>query len=92
MVQAQNLIADIDAEIAANKIMVYSKSWCGFCSSTKQLLQSKGFTFEVKELDLIENGDAIQNALKTKTGQRTVPNVFVNGEHIGGNSELQAAN
>lgn len=32
----------------------------------------------------LENGAAIQEALLQKTGQRTVPNVFVNGEHVGG--------
>ena len=37
-----------------------------------------------------DDGEAIQSALEEITGQRTVPNVFINHEHIGGNSELQA--
>lgn len=44
------------------------------------------------ELDEISEGGAIQDFLQTKTGQRTVPNVFINGQHIGGNSDLQALN
>lgn len=44
------------------------------------------------ELDLDPIGAEIQNALKTKTGQSTVPNIFINGQHIGGNSDLQALN
>ena len=82
----------IKAEVAANKVMVYSKSWCPFCVQTKELLTSKGISFEVKELDKLGDGDKIQAALQQMTGQRTVPSIFINGEHLGGNSELQTAN
>ena len=89
---AQNLQQEIDSTIASNKVVVYSKTWCGFCTSTKQLLNSKGVQYKLIELDTIGNGDAIQAALQSKTGQRTVPSIFINGQHIGGNSDLQAAN
>lgn len=46
---------------------------------------------KVIELDEVDNGAAIQDALKTLTGQRTVPNVFIKGEHLGGNDVTQAA-
>ena len=45
----------------------------------------------VHELDEMPNGYAIQDELYRKTGQRTVPNVFVRGQHIGGNDDTQAA-
>ena len=86
---AQNLIEEIDQQIAANKDMVYSKSTCPHCNTTKQTLQAKNIAFQVVELNQVGNGSDIQNALAQKTGQRTVPNIFINGEHIGGNSELQ---
>lgn len=38
----------------------------------------------------IEDGQDIQNALQELTNQRTVPNIFINKKHIGGNSDLQA--
>lgn len=44
----------------------------------------------VLELDRIPNGPEIQQALLEITGQRTVPNIFINKKHIGGNSDLQA--
>lgn len=44
----------------------------------------------VYELDQIKDGSAIQSTLAEITGQRTVPNVWVMGKHIGGNSETQA--
>lgn len=37
-----------------------------------------------------DDGAEIQNALEDMTGQRTVPNIFINKQHIGGNSDLQA--
>ena len=40
--------------------------------------------FQVYELDVEPDGDDIQNALASWTGQRSVPNVFVGGKHIGG--------
>jgi glutaredoxin 3 len=40
-------------------------------------------------LDQIDDGDEIQAYLGTKTGQRTVPNVFIEQKHIGGNSDVQ---
>ena len=43
----------------------------------------------VVELDVLEEGDDMQDYLKTKTGQRTVPNIFIKSKHFGGNSELQ---
>jgi glutaredoxin 3 len=39
---------------------------------------------------MTDNGTAIQDYLHQKTGQRTVPNIFIDQQHIGGNSDLQA--
>ena len=39
----------------------------------------------------MENGAIIQKALHETTGQRTVPNIFINGKHIGGNDIIQRA-
>lgn len=40
---------------------------------------------------LLENGAAVQEALMSKTGQKTVPNVFVSGKHVGGASDTESA-
>ena len=48
-----------------------------------------GVNYRAVELDRMTDGRAIQNALLKKTGQRTVPNIFIGGEHVGGFSELQ---
>jgi glutaredoxin 3 len=43
----------------------------------------------IVELDEMSEGQDIQDYLTEKTGQRTVPQIFISGRHIGGNSDLQ---
>merc|ERR1712115_667212 len=66
------------------KVMVFSKSTCPFCTKIKDLFAGLNVEINTLELDQVPDGEAIQAALLEKTGQRTVPNVFINGEHIGG--------
>ncbi|PWN42728.1 glutaredoxin-domain-containing protein [Ceraceosorus guamensis] len=54
------------------------------CSRVKSALPSLGAQFKVLELDQESSGSEYQSYLAEKTGQRTVPNVFVNGKHVGG--------
>jgi glutaredoxin 3 len=86
--------AFIETEIAAHPVVVFSKTWCGYCSATKRLL-ALNYTethVQVHELDTMgPSGEAIQQALLKKTGQRTVPSVFCAGQHIGGNDDTAAA-
>lgn len=46
---------------------------------------------KIIELDTMDNGGEIQAALFDISGQRTVPNVFIKGKHLGGNDDSQAA-
>ncbi|KAI8643268.1 glutaredoxin-1 [Parasitella parasitica] len=82
----------VDKIIKDNKVAVFSKSYCPFCKKAKDLLKKLGIDFYSIELDLESNGAAIQDYLLEKTGQRTVPNIFVNEEHIGGCDKLFEAN
>ncbi|KAJ1422809.1 thioredoxin-like protein [Ochromonadaceae sp. CCMP2298] len=77
--------------ISGNQVMVFSKSYCPFCTKTKSSLDGLGISYGVFELDNMKEGADIQSALQDITGQRTVPNVFVSGKHIGGNDATQAA-
>jgi glutaredoxin 3 len=45
----------------------------------------------VVDLGSLEDGNERQEALLELTGQKTVPNIFIGGKHIGGNSDLQKA-
>jgi len=46
---------------------------------------------KIIELDNMANGSEIQAALQELSGQRTVPNTFVDGKHLGGNEDVQKA-
>jgi glutaredoxin 3 len=71
---------------------VFSKSYCPYCTATKELFKDLGVDFKVHELDQMgDDGPALQASLFRMTQQRTVPNVFVKGQHIGGNDNTQAA-
>jgi len=72
---------------------VWSKSYCPYCQKTKKLFDSiKGVRMVVYELDQMSDGYRYQQDLFRLTGQRSVPNVFVNGSHVGGNDDTQQAN
>ncbi|KAI9994382.1 hypothetical protein PInf_010992 [Phytophthora infestans] len=79
---------NVQTQIAASPVVVYSKSYCRYCTKTKTLLTELGAKYEVVELDQIEGGSEQQDALEDLTGQGTVPNVFVAGKSIGGNSDV----
>ncbi|CAM1502677.1 Fc.00g074530.m01.CDS01 [Cosmosporella sp. VM-42] len=72
-----------------NAVVVFSKSYCPYCRSSKQTLTRLGAEFETVELDQINDGSALQDALEELTNQRTVPNIFISQKSIGGNSDLQ---
>ncbi|KAJ3777122.1 hypothetical protein FB446DRAFT_718732 [Lentinula raphanica] len=69
----------VESAISENPVTVFSKTTCPFCTATKSLFSNKFPNVPVKvlELDLREDGPAIQAYLAQKTGQQTVPNVFV---------------
>ncbi|KAE9985505.1 hypothetical protein BLS_007564 [Venturia inaequalis] len=81
--KAQGIIDD-------NAVAVFSKSYCPYCKATKSLLSELGAKYYAIELDQVDDGAAIQNALEEITNQRSVPNIFIGKKHIGGNSDLQA--
>jgi len=81
--KAESIIAD-------NAVAVFSKSYCPYCRATKATLSELGAKYYSIELDQEADGSDIQDALAELTGQRSVPNIFIKGTHIGGNSDLQA--
>jgi len=63
-----------------SKIEIYTSPFCGFCSQAKRLLGTKGVEFA--EIDVFTTPGARQEMIE-KTGQTSVPQIFVDGEHIG---------
>lgn len=68
-------------------VKLYLTEWCPFCVRARRLLDDKGVSYEVIDVD----GDfATRRWLSEVTGQRTVPQVFIGEEPIGGYAELSA--
>ncbi|KAJ3107451.1 thioredoxin reductase [Phlyctochytrium planicorne] len=78
--------------IADNHVMVFSKSYCPYCRKAKALLDSLNVKYTAVELDTMNEGNDLQNALAQLSGQRTVPNIYIEGQHVGGCDDLHAAN
>ena len=72
------------AQVTAQVVM-YSSSLCGFCFRAKRLLDSKGIAY--KEISVDGRGDIRQQMMQL-TGGRTVPQIIINGNAIGGCDEL----
>ncbi|MEH6650203.1 MAG: glutathione peroxidase [Motiliproteus sp.] len=69
----------------ADGITVFTRPGCGHCARAKSLLDEKGLNYEEVIL-----GQGISHAgLKAVTGQLTVPQIYINGQHIGGADELE---
>lgn len=73
------------------QVVIFSKTYCPFCTSTKSLFSGMNIPAKIIELDTMDNGSEVQAALLDISGQRTVPNVFIKGKHLGGNDDSQAA-
>merc|ERR1712054_115299 len=74
-----------------NDIVVFSKSYCPYCKKAKTTLEQNGYEFLAYELDQNQDGKQIQQYLQSVTHQRTVPNVWVKGNHLGGSDDTVAA-
>ena len=86
-----SVVEEINSAIAKNDVVVFSKSYCPFCTKTKTLFKEINVNAKIFELDLMSDGDVYQSELQKMTNQRTVPNVFVKGKHVGGNDDTQKA-
>ncbi|MGK0290709.1 MAG: glutaredoxin 3 [bacterium] len=69
-------------------VLVYSKSWCPFCIRAKRLLESKSIEFT--EIDVEEHPTEFVKMLEKSNGGRSVPQIFINDEHIGGCDDLHS--
>lgn len=69
------------------KVVMYSKNPCPYCVNAKRMLDNKGVSYEV--IDLTDKPDEM-DAIKNKTGWRTVPIIMIDGKLVGGYSDMKA--
>jgi len=70
------------------KIEVFTKAFCPYCSRAKALLERKGADFQ--EIDLTMDRAGFDAMVERAGGARTVPQIFINGKHVGGSDDLAA--
>ena len=70
------------------RVEIYTKMFCPYCSRAERLLRDKGVTFE--EHDITLGGPKRAEMLSRANGRHTVPQIFIDGRHIGGSDDLAA--
>jgi glutaredoxin 3 len=70
------------------KVEIYTTFLCGYCYRAKKLLESKGVAFE--EFDIMAEPTRRKEMLGRAGGRASVPQIFIDGQHIGGCDELYA--
>ena len=70
------------------KVEIYTKSWCPYSNQARAHLDFKGVRYE--EID-IANDTVREMEMMIRSGKHTVPQIFIDGHHIGGNDDLLAA-
>jgi glutaredoxin 3 len=69
------------------RVQVYTTRTCPYCVRAKRLLEERGIAFD--EID-VGDDDELRADLIRRTGRRTVPQIFIDGNSIGGYEELHA--
>lgn len=71
-----------------SRVEIYTKDFCGYCVRAKALLQKKGVAYEEYNISL--GGPKRAEMIDRSKGGLTVPQIFINGQHVGGSDDLAA--
>tara|TARA_Y100000996_G_scaffold414701_1_gene406384 strand:+ start:514 stop:768 length:255 start_codon:yes stop_codon:yes gene_type:complete len=69
-------------------VIIYTGPLCNFCDAAKRLLKRNNIKFT--EIDIAKTKGAKDEMLKKANGQKTIPQIFFNNDHIGGYDEIRA--
>ncbi|MDO5527854.1 MAG: glutaredoxin 3 [Paracoccus sp. (in: a-proteobacteria)] len=70
------------------KVEIYSTPTCPYCIAAKQLLREKNVDFT--DIDVSREPSLREKMTQRANGRRTVPQIFIDGKHIGGSDDLRA--
>ena len=70
------------------KVVIYTGPACNFCSAAKHLLNKKKINYE--EIDIGYDDKKREEMQKKSNGAKTIPQIFIGEEHVGGYVELKA--
>lgn len=71
-----------------SKVEIYTKFTCPYCFRAKSLLNSKGVKFD--EVEVSMGGEPKAEMIRRSGGRSTVPQIFIDGQHVGGSDDLAA--
>ena len=85
--------AFVSNTVQEHQVVMFALEWCEFCWSARHLLSALGVEFESVDLDCVamqreDLGNRIRKVLTAELGIPTIPQIYINGEHIGGATDL----
>ena len=69
------------------QVTMYTTSWCPYCDRARRLLARKGVAFT--EID-VESAPEKRTEMQNRSGRRSVPQIFIGDQHVGGSDDLHA--
>ncbi|XP_049288960.1 uncharacterized protein LOC125766903 [Anopheles funestus] len=79
----------VKSAIAKDKVVIFSKTYCPYCTMAKEPFKKLNQEYACYELDKRNDGDEMQSVLGELTGGRTVPRVFIDGNFVGGGTDIK---
>mmetsp|Transcript_28171 Transcript_28171/g.29364 ORF Transcript_28171/g.29364 Transcript_28171/m.29364 type:complete len:104 (+) Transcript_28171:28-339(+) len=79
----------LETLIQSGKVMVFSGTYCPYCTVTKNTLNKLGIPYQVRELDIDPIDSKTKKQLDTMCGFTSIPKIFIGTNCIGGNDALQ---
>ena len=70
------------------RVEIYTRAFCGYCTRAKRLLDEKGAAYQ--EYDITLGGPKRAEMLQRANGRTSVPQIFIDGRHVGGSDDLHA--
>lgn len=70
------------------EVVIYTAMMCSYCDRAKDLLKNKGIQYQ--EISIVSSVKAREEMIQRSGGRKTVPQIFINGKHIGGFDDLRA--
>ena len=72
------------------RVEIYVKSWCPYCTMAQRLLDEKGVEYDSYMLDFGDGAKLRDEMIQRANGRTTVPQIFIDGRHVGGCDDLYA--
>lgn len=70
------------------EVVIYSSLFCGYCARAKKLLDGKGVSYQ--DIDIMAEPKRKPEMVERAGGRTTVPQIFIDGRHVGGCDDLYA--